>query len=175
MILLDFDVVEVSNLNRQILYSPKDVGKIKAEVAAECLIERHCINPLTKVEWHNYCALKNWSKVVNLAKQATAVFNLIDYGDHFDAAVQSLCLKLQLPLFLGGTMNQSLSIDIFPTKPGTQCFGCISDNLKEEVVAKITQDKILELEDISFLPKDDHPPGISNTYLAATAANILVA
>lgn len=127
------------------------------------------------MEWRSYCALKNWSKVVTLAKESTVVFNMIDYGDHFDAAVQSLCLKLNLPLFLGGTFNQSLSLDIFIPDNGTPCYGCISDNIKPEMLDKISQDKILELEDISFLPKDEHPEGVSNSYLAATAANLLVA
>ncbi len=104
VILLDYDVVEVSNLNRQILFSRQDIGKVKAEVAAARLQELHCVGD-TKVEWHSFCALKNWSKIVQMAKEATVVFNMIDYGDYFDAAVQSLCLKLNLPLFLGGTFN----------------------------------------------------------------------
>lgn len=105
VILLDYDNVEISNLNRQILYSRSDLGKVKAEQAALHLKELHCVDEQTKVEWRSYCALKNWSKVVDLAKESTVVFNMIDYGDHFDAAVQSLCLKLNLPLFLGGTFN----------------------------------------------------------------------
>lgn len=34
VILLDYDNVEISNLNRQILYSHADIGKVKAEQAA---------------------------------------------------------------------------------------------------------------------------------------------
>ena len=100
---------------------------------------------------------------------------MIDHGDSFDAAVQSLCLKLNKPLILGGNYNQQLSVDAFFQNLGMPCFGCITDNLKEEEVKKITQDKILEIEDLSFLHKDDHPVGISNSYLAAMCANIMVA
>lgn len=42
VILVDFDKVDISNLNRQILYIRKDVGKDKAECAKERLIS---INP----------------------------------------------------------------------------------------------------------------------------------
>jgi bacteriocin biosynthesis cyclodehydratase domain-containing protein len=37
MLLLDFDQVEMSNLNRQVLYSEADIGRHKAEAAAERL------------------------------------------------------------------------------------------------------------------------------------------
>jgi len=37
MLLLDFDRVELSNLNRQVLYSEADIGRFKAEAAAERL------------------------------------------------------------------------------------------------------------------------------------------
>ena len=42
IILVDFDKVDISNLNRQILYTRKDVGKDKAECAKERLVS---INP----------------------------------------------------------------------------------------------------------------------------------
>lgn len=35
--IIDFDRVELSNLNRQILYTTNDIGRYKAEVAAEKL------------------------------------------------------------------------------------------------------------------------------------------
>jgi molybdopterin/thiamine biosynthesis adenylyltransferase len=37
MLLLDFDRVEISNLNRQVLYGEADIGRFKAEAAAESL------------------------------------------------------------------------------------------------------------------------------------------
>ena len=40
-----------------------------------------------KVEAYDFCALKNWSKVVELSKEATVIFNMIDVGEYFDVAV----------------------------------------------------------------------------------------
>lgn len=47
LILVDNDVVEVSNLSRQMLFTDEDVGKPKAEVAAQKL---HKMNPWIEVE-----------------------------------------------------------------------------------------------------------------------------
>lgn len=47
---VDFDSVEVSNLHRQLLFSPADVGKNKAAVAAQKMQEQF---PFTKVTSYN--------------------------------------------------------------------------------------------------------------------------
>ena len=87
MILIDKDTVDISNLNRQILFDHNDVNKSKVEVAKEKLLQSHLINKSMIVEAHNMCVLKNWQKIVELSKEATVVFNMIDVGDYFDAAV----------------------------------------------------------------------------------------
>lgn len=54
----------------------------------------HKINKDTVVEAHQYCAMKNWHRVVQLVNSGVHyVFNMIDVGEYFDAAVQALCLK----------------------------------------------------------------------------------
>ena len=47
IVLVDPDVVEIHNLNRQFLFTEKDVGKSKAEVAAERLSE---MNPEVRIQ-----------------------------------------------------------------------------------------------------------------------------
>ena len=39
------------------------------------------------VESYNICALKNWPKICSLSEEANVIFNMIDVGDYFDAAV----------------------------------------------------------------------------------------
>lgn len=46
MVLIDFDTVDMSNLNRQILFSRESVGKPKVEAAATGL-KAHLIGPTT--------------------------------------------------------------------------------------------------------------------------------
>merc|ERR1719273_2754397 len=49
MILLDKDTVDISNMNRQIMYKLTDVGKPKAETCKTNLIEQHVIAEHTQV------------------------------------------------------------------------------------------------------------------------------
>ena len=50
IILLDKDTVDLTNMNRQILYKLSDVGKPKAITAKERLIETHIVSDNTTVE-----------------------------------------------------------------------------------------------------------------------------
>lgn len=71
------------------------------------------------------------------------VFNCIDYGDKFDVAVTSLCLKLKKPLIMGGTFATSLTVDYFGAE-GLPCFLCTNDEAAREkdVIEKISPEKI---------------------------------
>ena len=56
LILIDKDTVDISNLNRQMLFGHEDVGKLKVEVARDKLVRDHLVNKNTVVEAHNICA-----------------------------------------------------------------------------------------------------------------------
>ncbi|XP_023236391.1 NEDD8-activating enzyme E1 catalytic subunit-like [Centruroides sculpturatus] len=49
---IDMDTIEISNLNRQFLFRPQDVGKSKAEVAAEFINKRIPNCRVTPYPWH---------------------------------------------------------------------------------------------------------------------------
>ena len=111
-----------------------------------------------EVEIHNMCALEYWPKIVELSKQAHVIFNMIDVGEYFDAAVQSLCLVRNIPLIMGGTFSQSYTVDCFLPKSGA-CFVCSDDGLKAEVLEKIVPSKIESYEDLKFIPRNKNPIG----------------
>ena len=87
IILVDKDVVDISNMNRQILYRITDVGLNKATTARERLIENHVVSDKTEVDAHQICALKNFDKVIELIEESTVVFNMIDVGEYWDIAI----------------------------------------------------------------------------------------
>jgi hypothetical protein len=103
---------------------------------------------------------------------------MIDVGDYFDAAVQSMCMKLGLPLIQGGTFCQQLSVDYFPCPKidnNWACLLCGNDMMKAEFLEKILPSKILDIDSLEWIPKNDNPIGQSNSYLCINASMLMVA
>ncbi len=170
--LLDYDVVEVHNLNRQLLFSIKDIGRSKVDAAKENLAV-HNVGETELVTFHMN-ALTNFDKVVDLVKDSDIIFNMIDVGDYFDLAIQSLCLKLEKTLIQAGTFSGSLSLDIF-RKKGKPCYLCLTDGLDKDIVDRLKPEIITSLKDISFVPRNKNPVGQSNVFLCSTCSNLMVA
>src|SRR5690606_40306951 len=74
--IVDFDKIEISNLHRQVLYGDGDIGKYKAETAAQKLSQ---INIHTKIYVHN-------TKInANNAEQLVNGYDvIIDGSDNFE-------------------------------------------------------------------------------------------
>lgn len=90
---------------------------------------------------------------------------MIDIGDSFDYAIQSLALSLNLPHSLGGTFQNFATAD-FLDGQGNPCLACINDfTLDNEILEKLSVSKIQSITDISFLPSMFHP--FSTFYLIA--------
>ena len=124
------------------------------------------------IEVYNIDIVKNWGEVLRIIQGATVLFNMIDYGDYFDLAAQSYCLKSGIPFIQGGTYSQCVNVEFFA--PGRPCLGCGSD-YDREIIQRFTPDKILTLTELSFLPKNQNPVGLSNTYLCGTCAMMMTA
>jgi adenylyltransferase/sulfurtransferase len=131
---VDFDVIEHSNLHRQVLYGPEDVGKKKAEVARERALAQ---NPDSVIELFD-CALTDENAGEILSK-----FDLvIDGCDNFLTryTVNDTCVKLGKPLVYGSILgfqgqlavfnhNGSKNLrDLFPEPPDPEDVPNCSDN-----------------------------------------------
>jgi len=95
LILVDMDTIELSNLNRQLLFTESDIGKFKAKVAAEKLGE---INPNVHVTARN-------ESVISVPRKYYEQSDVIVDGlDSFEARrwLNSLCVSLNKPLVHGG-------------------------------------------------------------------------
>ena len=170
VILIDKDIIEDHNLNRQQLYSKEDIGKKKVEIAKEKL--EACHNICTQIDFYHLDALVSWQTIVGLARESTVVFNTIDYGDMFDVCVGALCHKLQIPMFLGGTEPfYGHLFSTFCQYIDGPCYSCVHDY--KEPPLDVT--KIESYDDISFIPQDVHPEiGGSTTYSASMCSQLLL-
>ena len=66
------------------------------------------------------------------------IFNCIDYGDKFDVAVASLCMKLSLPLIMGGSFATMFTVD-YVNPMGVPCYLCLNEETGKEtdIIEKI--------------------------------------
>jgi adenylyltransferase/sulfurtransferase len=116
--LLDFDVVDVSNLQRQVLYGPADVGRPKVEVARERLLAQ---NPeIEVVTFQERLTSEN-------ALERFRDFDLvIDGTDNFPTRYLSndACVLLGKPTVYGAILRFEGQASTFDARRGP-CYRCL--------------------------------------------------
>lgn len=97
IIIIDYDLIELSNLSRQFLFQDKHVGKLKCEVLADVMKE---INPNINIKT---LPLKVGTDNINFKEMnLTGVLMAVD---NIEARkyMDSICLDLCIPMFDSGT------------------------------------------------------------------------
>lgn len=121
MKIIDDDVVELSNLNRQVLYGEGDIGRGKAHSAEKKLRE---INPDIEIVGVNERITEK--NAVGLLKDADAV---VDCLDNFETryVINDAAIELGIPLFHGACMEMGGQVmTVMPKR--TACLKCIFPN-----------------------------------------------
>jgi len=105
LILVDKDTIELSNLNRQILYTEKDIGKRKVEIAVRRLRD---INPEVRV--------RGFHKDIREINEKADVY--VDCLDNWEARTALACLaeKYEKPLVHGGVDSYNGQVGVFFSK-----------------------------------------------------------
>lgn len=110
--IIDHDVVDESNLHRQILYSNSDVGKKKASVAKAKLL---ALNPFVAVnDYPERLTVKN-------APSLFSIYDLIiDGSDNFPTRylVNDICMELKKPLVFGSIFKFEGQVSVFNYQDG---------------------------------------------------------
>jgi len=122
IILVDNDTYDASNLTRQCLGTPSQVGQTKVRAAGDTLRSCHCLR--SRVEEHCFDAIANWASVVALARRSDVIFNGIDVGPLWDHAVNGLALELGLTLVQGQSFGWTLNVELYSGRPGCYCASC---------------------------------------------------
>jgi adenylyltransferase/sulfurtransferase len=116
----DHDVVELSNLQRQLLHRDSDIGRPKADSARDTL---HAINPdiaITPIE----AQLQGAQLTAEVSKAGV----VLDCSDNFNTrfAVNAACVSQQVPLVSGAAIRLQGQVSVFDAgKADSPCYRCL--------------------------------------------------
>ncbi|MGM0579174.1 MAG: HesA/MoeB/ThiF family protein [Bacteroidota bacterium] len=110
--IMDFDKVELHNLQRQILFTTEDIGKAKAMAAAEKL---KALNPEISYQVFNEMITEE-----NAEKIISHFDIIVDGSDNFLTRylVNDSCVKLKKPLVYGSILKFEAQLAVFNYKGG---------------------------------------------------------
>jgi molybdopterin/thiamine biosynthesis adenylyltransferase len=126
--LCDFDTVDPTNLGRQILYGPGDIGEPKAEVAARRLA---VINPDIEID-----ALGQRLDEFTLAAQVQAADVVLDGSDNFATRFQvnNACVAHSTCLISGAAIRLEGQVAEFgPDYALSPCYRCLYEEADESL------------------------------------------
>ena len=117
--IIDMDVVDESNIQRQILHGSNDVGAKKIDSAKETLQE---INPYVKLELYDEAFDENNAEVI--AKNYDII---IDGTDNFPSRylVNDTSVLLGIPYVYGSIFRFEGQVTVFSPSDGGPCYRCL--------------------------------------------------
>ena len=155
--IIDFDTIDITNLGRQILYSPDDLGQNKAEVAANRLRK---LNPNIQVTAINE-RLKNEA----LIHEVETSDIVLDGSDNFATRLQvnEACVLKEKRLISGSAIRLEGQLAIFgPLFKKTPCYQCLYDK-EDEFIGDCSGNGVLS-----------PVPGVIGTMMAVEALKYFV-
>jgi molybdopterin-synthase adenylyltransferase len=125
LVLNDFDRVDETNLPRQILYGPDDVGALKVEAAKKRLL---ALNPELDV----VCVAERLDTAA-LEAVVADVDVVLDGTDNFATrfAVNRACVARRVPLVSGAAVRVEGQIAVFPNGGDGPCYACLYNDEDE--------------------------------------------
>ena len=120
LVVSDFDTVDVTNLQRQILFAEKDIGRGKAEAAAQRLL---ALNPETRVTPLQQRLIGD--ELVDAVASASLVLDCSDnFGTRF--AINAACVAARVPLVSGAAIRYEGQLAVFRNDvDGAPCYRCL--------------------------------------------------
>ena len=124
--LIDHDIIELNNLNRQILYSENDIGKKKVNVARQklSLINKN----------NNIIAISKFVSEKNIFEYLSKASLIIDTTDNWKSMmlINKYCVKKFIPLISCSVIGYDGQIVFFKnSKKKHLCLGCVYPNKKD--------------------------------------------
>ncbi|NNE36885.1 MAG: molybdopterin-synthase adenylyltransferase MoeB [Gammaproteobacteria bacterium] len=120
LVLNDFDKVDLSNLQRQILHSSDDIGKLKTESARDHLLSLNPDIALTLIDQR-----LEESDLSNVIKDTDVV---VDATDNFKSRflINRACVNARIPLVSGAAIRFEAQVSVFnPRDKASPCYRCL--------------------------------------------------
>ena len=124
--LVDDDIIDITNLQRQILFSTDDIGKKKVDVAE---LKMQKINPSIRINAVSERLLSTTN--VDFINNADLI---IDATDNFEtrSLINRVSLDNKIPLIMGAAIRFSGQIIVFRNDvPGQPCYNCLYENVSD--------------------------------------------
>jgi adenylyltransferase/sulfurtransferase len=117
--LVDFDRVDFSNLQRQIIHGTSAVDSLKVDSARDRILE---INPLVEVDTHNEIFTSQ-----NALEIADGYDLIVDGTDNFPTRylVNDVCVKLGIPHVYASIYRFDGQASVFHASNGGPCYRCL--------------------------------------------------
>ncbi|MCG6934803.1 MAG: molybdopterin-synthase adenylyltransferase MoeB [Proteobacteria bacterium] len=119
LVLVDFDTVELSNLQRQIIHHTDDIGRPKVESARDALRK---LNPDVKLT-----LVDHKLEGMELQQHITAADVVLDGSDNFATrfAVNDACVAAGVPLVSGAAIRMEGQVAVFLNNGDGPCYRCL--------------------------------------------------
>lgn len=119
LVVSDFDVVDTSNLHRQVIHGRSDVGQPKV-ISAKASIS--ALNPDVQV-----IALNRALDGAELRDEVARADAVVDCSDNFETrfALNAVCVAAGTPLVSGAAIRAEGQVAVFPNRGGTPCYRCL--------------------------------------------------
>lgn len=126
LVLVDFDHVDLSNLQRQIIHTTNSVGEPKVESAKARIGE---LNPEVKVE-----TIATKLEGDALAREVERATIVVDCTDNFEArfVLNEACVKAGTPLVSGAAIRFEGQVSVFNNDGESPCYRCLYRDEGEE-------------------------------------------
>jgi molybdopterin-synthase adenylyltransferase len=127
LVLVDFDKVELTNLQRQIVHHTADIGEYKAVSAKNNLLS---INPEISID-----AVTHALDVDELNDQVRHADVVIDASDNYETrfAVNAACVRQRTPLVTGAAVRLEGQVSVFDKRESNSpCYNCLYPQAGED-------------------------------------------
>jgi len=127
IVIADHDVVELSNLQRQLLHNDTDIGQSKADSAQQALAT---INPGIRIT-----TIAKILHAEQLGEEVNLAGVVLDCSDNFATrfAVNSACVEHRTPLVSGAAIRMEGQLSVFDSrKENSPCYSCLYKEGEEE-------------------------------------------